>query len=107
MSPELKRQSLELLAEIKAGRQAGIFDEATYQKMVVCIAYEFIVGDEVEEGTQMLLMVPVSYYRDIQPKQMVEDKNYAELVKILARKLVFHGKVDNESFVLMQGKAQA
>lgn len=75
-------------------RKSGAMGPDVYHKCIVGLAYEYIMADQQQEGLIQLSRVPESYYRDVQLKQMQEDKLYAETVILLSYRLIQMGVVD-------------
>lgn len=108
MTPEVKAQVEELLAALKNLHAAGQLPDASYHKSIVAIAYEYFVDEDPESGVRLLMTVPVSYFKDVQPQQMVDDPQYAYICQVVARKLVLHGYVlDGNVPVPTQSAAKA
>ncbi len=94
MDPGLRAKSIEAVKAMRDLYKNGQIEAAIYYKGLVALAYEFAVGNETGWVTKLLLEVPVSYYKDDQPQQMVEDEDYATLCLELSRLLVLYGMVD-------------
>lgn len=82
------------LATVERIFKSGTMDKDVYHKCLVSLGFEYICADEQQEGLVLISRVPISYYQDVQLKQMREDKMYAELVVLLSYKLVQMGVVD-------------
>lgn len=91
-----KEQIDRSLLDVEKIRQSGGFADDLYHKLIVCVAYEYLVAGEQQQGLVQLSRVPPSYFLDVQVKQMDEDRSYRDLVVLLSYKLVQLGVVDME-----------
>ncbi len=94
MDQELRTKSIEAVRAMKDMAKDGQITTAILHKSLVCLAYEFAVGQETGWVTKLLLEVPMSYYKEEQPQHIVDDPKYAELCLDLSRLLVLYGMVD-------------
>lgn len=93
MNAELNKQCQQQLADLKKLRGLGM-PEADYAKAVVCISYEYAVGDEPNVAVGLLMRLPLQYFEKVQADQMMADPRYAEICSILAQRLLAAGVTD-------------
>lgn len=94
MEEKLRLETIEALRAMRELAKEGRISPAILYKSLVCLAYEFAVGNEPGWVTKLLLEVPMTYYKEEQPQQLVDDPKYAELCLDLARLLILYGMVD-------------
>ncbi len=94
MDSDLRLKSFEALRALRDLAKNGQIDQPTLYKGLVALAFEFATGQEPTWVTKLLLDVPVSYYRDYQPQQMLDDPKYAQLCLELSKLLVLYGMAD-------------
>ncbi len=94
MDEELRTKSVDAVRAMKDLYKQGQITPEIFHKSLVCLAYEFAVGNETGWVTKLLLEVPMAYYKDDQPQQCVDDPKYAELCLDLSRLLILYGMVD-------------
>ena len=67
-----------------------------YGKWAVKLAYDLMVGDELQQSVSAIVEVPDRYYREYQAQQMVDDPEFCHISEYLARRLQVHGFVPQE-----------
>lgn len=91
-----KEQIDQSLLDVEKMRQSGGFTDDLYHKLLVCVAYEYLVAGEQQQGLVQLSRIPPSYFLDVQMGQMAEDRSYRDLVVLLSYRLIQLGVVDTE-----------
>ncbi len=99
MDATLREKTVEAVKAIKELHRLGSIDLRTMYKGLVALAHSFALGGEVGWVTKLLLDIPISYFQDEQPQQMIEDKLYADVCIELSRLLILHGMVDNAPLI--------
>ncbi len=95
MKPEHKNACRQAIWAVRDLWTAGNIDDNIYHKCMVGIAYEFVVDEEIDTGVAMLMEIPLSYYESVQPQQLVEDQEYAQICITIARHLALGGYLSN------------
>jgi len=94
MDADLRTRSIDSIKAMRDLHKNGQIDDSTFYKSMVCLAYEFALGEEKTWVTKLLLEVPISYYKDTQAQQCMDDPDYAELCLELSKLLILYGMVD-------------
>src|SRR5258706_10013852 len=95
MDAKVETACREVLAALKDLHDVGAIDDPTYYKGIVAIAYEYATDDDLGAAVGLLLKAPASYYLNDQAKQLAEDPDYAEVCRVLVKKLVMGGYLDD------------
>ncbi len=88
------------LKQMDAIRATGAMSDDVYHKVLVSLAYEYLMVNAQQEGLRLLMKVPASYYKEVQLKQMYEDLMYRDLVVLLSYKLIQLGIVEGADEVV-------
>jgi len=96
--------SLKVVENLKAQK---VMADDVYYKCIVSLAYEYLLDGAQQEGLQQLMRVPISYYKEVQPKQMKEDHMYRDLVVLLSFKLIQLGVVEGADEVAVPNMGEA
>jgi len=94
MDQEIKNkceEQLKFLTELK--RTGSILDNDRY-KVLVCLAYEYIKGSEVNTGLYLLNQCSPEYFKEPQMQQMKADQMYSDVVVKLAAAILSLGLID-------------
>ena len=96
-------------AALKAMRaDETIKDDATYGKLMVMHAYEWVAIQEIGTAVEVLRELPLSYFQEIQPGQMDSDRQFRDISYLVAHALVVAGVVDlGPKIVPTQAEAKA
>lgn len=89
-------KALKVVEEI---RKTGAMSDGSYYKCLVSLAYEYALAEEDQMALVLLAKAPPDYYKTVQPQQMDADKQYSDLVVLLAYKLIQMGVVDGSEEV--------
>lgn len=74
----------------------GSMPTDVYYKCLICLAYEYIQNDDHQIAIILIHKCPPEYFEKVQPDQVKEDKAYADVVTLLAYKLIQMGLVDGD-----------
>jgi hypothetical protein len=86
--------SLAALADLRA---RGQLPDDLWSKGVVCVACEYMEGDEPDLAAAALQSVPISYYEDgTQLRHLDEDPKYLDLCRRLVTQLAIRGFLGSE-----------
>ena len=91
MDTDSRRRVLEAHQTLKGWLANGQLTAAQYGKSACTLAYHLMAGEETESGVAILNQIPDQYFRDDQPRQIVEDAEYAGVCVKMARMLVLGG----------------
>ena len=94
MDQELRAATIEAVKALKGLAADGSLEQNHLYKGLVSLALIFAEGNDLPWVTKLLLEVPVEYYRNVQPGQMLEDPIYAEVCTELARLVILYALVD-------------
>lgn len=98
MEASIRTQCEASLAALDELWRSGVLEDAIYFKAKVAIAYEYVVGEAMNDAVDILVAIPASYYRDHQLAQMREDPKYSELVVYIAKQLLATGTLSVDPF---------
>lgn len=108
MDAEYRRQIEEQLGLVRMMHKNGEMPVNVYHKSVVALAYEYFNADDLATGCETLLLVPMSYFQEVQVQHMLDDALYAQWCQLIAQKLVMNGKAEDSTLLgFMQRQAQA
>lgn len=97
MEAEAKDRTLaayQILRDMYASNAITLDD---FGKLMVSLAYEFMVGDEPSLAIGLIHEVPEAYYKDCQPEQLVKDDEYAAMCTWMSNQLAIRGIIADES----------
>lgn len=96
------------LTALQKCRDEGVLTEDDYYKSVVALSANYITIGDVDAMFGLLCAIPSEYYILVQPDQMVEDPDYAEIAFVIARILMESNAFSFEESVLCtQGRGEA
>lgn len=73
--------------------------EDVYHKTLVQLAFDYTEIDLFQDALILLNAIPISYFLNVQEKQMIDDENYRRIGLALAEKLMAAGVVDKKDVV--------
>lgn len=94
MKAARRQQCEEVLGALRDLYAKGVMPAEVLNKGIFCMAYEYLVDNEVDEALALILEIPVSYFGDTQWKQCLEDPEYAHVCVEAARLLEESGVVN-------------
>lgn len=106
MDSELRATTIDAVRAMRDLLKLGSIPVEIYYKGIVALAYEFALGGETGWTTKLLLEVPLTYYKENQIQQCMDDPTFAECCLELSRLLVLYGMVDAGP-IINQGPGEA
>ncbi len=94
MDAEIKAKCEQQLLVIQDMRRAQAVADNDYFKVLVCLSYEYLKGDDVNMSLSLLNQCAPAYFKDVQPRQMREDPLYCGVVILLAEMVQKKGLVE-------------
>jgi hypothetical protein len=97
MDATIRAQAEQLLAACREMHQKGELPDKAYYKCVVCVAFEYLLGQETDEGMTVLFLCPPSYFKNEMEAQMREDPAFAKIGQLVYDILEAKGLLDLSS----------
>lgn len=84
-------EQAQALCELYTRKQIGL---DIFGMWSVKLAYDLMVGDELQLAVGVVSEVPDKYYEDLLPSQIVEDDEFRRISEYLAHRFKVHGFVE-------------
>ncbi len=77
--------------QIEDLRKTGALPEGIYYKALVCLAYEYALGNYIDEVLLLVTQIPADYFSFVSTRQMEEDARFKICAEGVAQVLVNAG----------------